>query len=206
MEYSNLKIIGEGSYGKVYVDDNLCYKLPHNLKCNREIKREMKIYLNLPEKIKSLIVPIKGYKWNNLFGNIIISEKYDDTVYNILALANYKAGIEILKKTIDLIQTLHKNDYCHGDLHLENIVVKLDNDIKIKFIDTNKLINYKKCNPSIKSCQDYLYNPHGETIFFIKQIKYLAYDEDIKWLKFLFLKKYPTTLTNFTKQLEILNY
>ncbi|CAG8471566.1 11995_t:CDS:2 [Ambispora gerdemannii] len=136
-DISKGELIGDGSFGKVYLAK--CNSIAENIvlkkikKCHIKGKdsfygfiKELKIHSNLNHT--SII---------HLYG---ISEKKHDTL-------NWTKKISLAKQMADGIHYLHSHDIIHRDLHSKNILLR-DDQIKIADFGLSKDVNSKPSSAS----------------------------------------------------------
>ena len=162
MEYKRFERFGEkANYGEIYsacLDRDCQYVLKYlsfdNGNTEQGIRNEIKIQ-NEVAKI-NLALPVIDY-WFSEEGGSIVMDKLDYTTANLFTV--YKSDAErtlILANILAILHKLHSNGFYHGDLHLNNIMVKGKDYCFIDFgmsgkLDMNSDLDSKK---KYKDCGD----------------------------------------------------
>lgn len=137
-EFANLKLIGEGSYAKVFTYSDPIYNIPIVLKralptldykeLNR-FKQEFQILKNLNSPY---IVQAYAFSENT---NEYTMEYMDETIYNYIMKNNTTLSFSERKSVIAQIckglEYIHKKGLLHRDISLVNIFVKHYDDVNV---------------------------------------------------------------------------
>ena len=166
-KYEIIKKIGEGRYGEVFIGKN---KKINELRAIKKYKKDKiknvikaifkkeyneLLYISI---INNFITEMKNMKLKNDLDNsvkyyeyfdnekefIVILELCDDNLYNLLNAKkrfNIKEIYEIIHQLNNAFKEMNNNKIIHGNIRLENILIKYEDDQKIKF--KVKLSDYK---------------------------------------------------------------
>jgi len=143
LEYNSPKIIGIGSYGKVYlyrnITDKKLYAIKHLNKmilC-KSIHNIKRIYdeINIQSRIyHQNIVRLLNVKENEDNIYLIMEYASNGSLYQYIRKKKYLSEEESFKffsQIINAIYFLHKNDFIHRDIKPENILIFNDDICKI---------------------------------------------------------------------------
>ena len=140
LEYNSPKIIGIGSYGKVYlyrnITDNKLYAIKHldKMILCKSIHTIKRIYdeINIQSRIyHQNIVRLLNVKENDNSIYLIMEYANSGSLYNYIRAKQCLSEEESFKffsQIINAIYFLHKNDFIHRDIKPENILI-FDNNI-----------------------------------------------------------------------------
>jgi serine/threonine protein kinase len=142
---SKVKLVGEGVYGRVYL-----VQMPNNkriaVKVGKTAINEKRKHTDLYSIMKAtcqtmIIKPI------DIHPDVYAMEYIDGVNLKEILVSNkvsFANKTKILSKVKNAFKCLWKSGYIHGDAHLENImVIKTNNDFKIKLIDFGFLTKVK---------------------------------------------------------------
>lgn len=136
--YASMKLVGEGSYAKVFSYMDPTYNIPIILKRalplldNKEIKRFEQEY----KILKSLHSPyiVEAYTYNECT-NEYTMEYMDETLYDYIMNNNASLSLKERKNIIVQIckglKYIHSKDILHRDISLVNIFVKHYEDVNV---------------------------------------------------------------------------
>ena len=143
MEYNSPKIIGIGSYGKVYlyrnITDNKLYAIKHLNKmilC-KSIHTIKRIYdeINIQSKIyHKNIVRLLNVKENDDSLYLIMEYAKNGSLFNYIRNKRFLTEDESFRffsQIINAIYFLHKNDFIHRDIKPENILIFDNGECKL---------------------------------------------------------------------------
>ena len=143
LEYNSPKIIGIGSYGKVYlyrnITDKKLYAIKHlnkMLLC-KSIHNIKRIYdeMNIQSRIyHQNIVRLLNVKENEDSIYLIMEYASKGSLYQYIRKKKYlneEESFKFFSQIINAIYFLHKNDFIHRDIKPENILIFKDDICKI---------------------------------------------------------------------------
>ncbi len=140
------KCISNGSYGKIYLIDNNTV-----IKKSKKFISEKKYYVqNIQEIIFLSLVKHKNIvNVNNIYLNNKINielEKGDMTLFEYINKTNKKLRMNNFKfiffQLTQVLYFLHKNNFIHGDIKPNNIIINVKNMI-IKLIDFGGICSFR---------------------------------------------------------------
>ena len=143
MEYNSPKIIGIGSYGKVYlyrnITDNKLYAIKHLNKmilC-KSIHTIKRIYdeINIQSRIyHQNIIRLLNVKENDDSIYLIMEYAKNGSLFNYIRKKRFlteEESFRFFSQIINAIYFLHKNDFIHRDIKPENILIFDNGECKL---------------------------------------------------------------------------
>ena len=138
----NLIIIGEGSYGKVFLakhkktDKKYAIKVINKEKLKSKNQKLDSIYKEITihgSLIHPNIIRLYSYSEDEKNFYFIMEFAENGTLYNIINFRrlNEEESFDYFIQVISSIYFLHKNNYVHRDLKPENLLLNIDNKIKL---------------------------------------------------------------------------
>ena len=142
-ENNSRKIIGSGSYGKVYLVRNIINKKLYAIK--HMLKSDLKLSLNSFSRIYNEINIQSKIKHQNIISLLYVKET-KNSFYLVMDYANSGSLFELIQKNkgldekkafllfiqvVNAIFFLHKNDIIHRDIKPENILIFNNNICKL---------------------------------------------------------------------------
>lgn len=149
----NLKLIGEGSYAKVfsyrdpYYDTSVALKRAHSDLNKKEIERFKQEF----DVLKSLNSPyiIQVYAYNEK-SNEYTMERMDETIFRFIERMNTKLSLKFRKRLISQVcrgfSYIHGKGILHRDISLNNVFVKHYEDVDVIKIADFGLVKLPQSN------------------------------------------------------------
>ena len=143
LEYNSPKIIGIGSYGKVYlyrnIADNKLYAIKHldKMVLCKSIHTIKRIYdeINIQSRIyHQNIVRLLNVKENDESIYLIMEYAKNGSLFNYIRNKNFlteEESFRFFSQIINAIYFLHKNDFIHRDIKPENILIFDNGECKL---------------------------------------------------------------------------
>lgn len=140
--YEISKVIGTGSYGIVYLCEDLKMKEKRVVKqlrpSKRRFKKEVELFINEISIIRTLKhknMPLfrETFSINNNFFYVmsfIEGKNLEDQIFMNKKTFNEKESLRLLSQLLELIHHLHKKDIYHQDLRIPNMLLK-DNELHL---------------------------------------------------------------------------
>lgn len=189
--YKCFNFIGRGARGKVFqaknkkTGENVAIKIVYNDEIQDILNNnELLIYLNI--RHKNIVKFYEVYQYMNII--ILVMEYIPFTLYNFpFSLLDNK---KIIFQLIDAIEFLHSRGIQHDDLILENILIDIDNGIKIADFGgsiinsrTKRLFSIGLPHSIVEKSNKIIYHPESDIVevidiaLIIKQLYVKQYNQ-----------------------------
>lgn len=154
-KYKIIKLLGEGSYGSVYLAENLFSQNgPKYVAIKKFLMRDRKSYQSFRNEVKILkkincnsLVKILDYYKDSTYMYMVMEyapngdlEQYIRSVFKNNKKIDYKFLDTIIYQVTEGLNELHKNKVIHRDIKTSNILIFNENLVKIADFGVSKML------------------------------------------------------------------